>query len=971
MYDFGGFTYIRRQRDSIISFTKYNINCESKTLDTKNNISHKITTEESPTMTAIQLKTLFRANPVPTYIWQKVEKDFKLIDYNEAAALITKGKIKNYIGIKASELYNDMPDVLSEFSRCFTQKATLERNANYKYQSTGESKHLAVKYVYAPPDLIIVLTRDISNWHRTDIALKESENKYQTFIEKTEDGIIIAQYEPVQIVFASPAMAEITGYSIEELKSLKPHGIKQLIHPEDLNSFAFNYKKQLSENQLPLHLEFRGIKKDGFQIWLSVSFSKITYEAKPCVLTIFKDVTEREQAKEKLKKINQCFLNFGSDSNENINKITTLCGELMGGVCALYNRLDQGLLCSKGQWHTPPGYNPVNKPEGHICYDVIKEGSNYIWELRNLHKTKYQKTDPNVIKYKFRTYIGRAVKCGKQVVGSICVVYDKDFVLTPSDREIFGIIVSAIAVEEERLQADNFMRTQRDLAIQLAYTNNLDAGLRLSLETAIQISEMDRGAIYLINDSSSAFDLKAHIGYPSDFVEKISHYEADSANVKIVLKGKPIYTQRKKLNVPLSDFEKRENVSALAVIPINYKEKIIGCMIVGSEIREEIPVFSRNALEMITAEIGSVIAHLKAEQSLQESQETTRALLDASPDIEFLLKPDTTIIALNEAAALSLGKSVDKLVGTSPTDLLPPEVLKYRKARLNEAIQTRKPVHFEDEKEGKYFETTFYPIMDKNEKVYRVAVYARNITEQKNATKEKERFLKKLTETEKLTTLGQIAAAIAHEINNPLDIITTKLYLLEKSLKKNNTSLISQEYINKIKNQVIRLTNLTKDILKYAKPVSIVFKPVDLHTLIQDVIEQSSAYINDLTEIKMNFDINIGIIKGDAIGLEIVFKNIILNALEARENKIKLSIATKLINNRQVKIIFKDTGSGISEKNMDKLFEAFYTTKQQSGGTGLGLTITQKIVEKHKGTIKIVSVPQKGTTVTIQLPIEQ
>ena len=384
---------------------------------TKNNISHQITTEDLSHLTANQLKALFRAIPVPTYIWQRIEKNFKLINYNEAALSITNGFVKDYIGIKASELYRDIPNVFNELSKCYKKKVTIERTMPYLYKSTGKKKQLSVKYSYISPDLVMVFTKDISEWQITETALKESENKYQAFIEKTQDGIIIVQDDPVQIVFASPAMAEITGYSVEELKSFKSDKINKLIHPEDLKTFKHNFKKQFSENQPLLHLVFRGIKKDDSQIWLSISFSKINYGSNSCVLAIFKDITEHQRTKKQLAEVNKCLLSFGNDSNENINKLTAVCGELMGGLCALYNRLDRGMLCSIGKWHTPPDFNPADKPEDCICYDVIKEGSDRLWVVRNLPETKYVKTDPNVIKYKLMTYIGNAVKRDKEAVG--------------------------------------------------------------------------------------------------------------------------------------------------------------------------------------------------------------------------------------------------------------------------------------------------------------------------------------------------------------------------------------------------------------------------------------------------------------------------------------------------------------------------------------------------------------------------
>jgi len=161
-----------------------------------------------------------------------------------------------------------------------------------------------------------------------------------------------------------------------------------------------------------------------------------------------------EQAQRRLEKMNECFLSFGSSPDENVNCLTALCGELLGATCALYNRLDNGLLCALGQWQTPADYNAMDKPEGHICYDVILQGGDQIVLVRDLPHSKYATSDPNVGRYKLQTYLGKAVRCNGTNVGSLCVVYQEDRVPTEEDKKLMGIIAAALAVEEERKRAE-------------------------------------------------------------------------------------------------------------------------------------------------------------------------------------------------------------------------------------------------------------------------------------------------------------------------------------------------------------------------------------------------------------------------------------------------------------------------------------------------------------------------------------
>ncbi|MFA5389641.1 MAG: diguanylate cyclase [Candidatus Omnitrophota bacterium] len=154
-------------------------------------------------------------------------------------------------------------------------------------------------------------------------------------------------------------------------------------------------------------------------------------------------------------KLTQCFLSFSNDPVKNINSLVALCGDLMGATCALYNRLDKDILCSAGKWNTPLDYVPVDKAEGHICYDAIRNATDEIVLIRQLQDTPYVNSDPNVKKYGLQTYIGRAVKFNNEYKGVLCVVYQRDYVPTSEEERLMGIIASAIAVEEERRKSQN------------------------------------------------------------------------------------------------------------------------------------------------------------------------------------------------------------------------------------------------------------------------------------------------------------------------------------------------------------------------------------------------------------------------------------------------------------------------------------------------------------------------------------
>ncbi len=170
----------------------------------------------------------------------------------------------------------------------------------------------------------------------------------------------------------------------------------------------------------------------------------------------------RRRNDDRLASLMDCFLGFGADPVENINRLAATCGQLLGATCALYNRMERGMLCSLGQWNTPPDFNPLDKPDGHICYDVIQQASDEVLVVRNLQETPYVRTDPNVLPYRLQTYIGKAVIFGGKSVGSLCAVFQRDYVPDEDDKKLLGTIAKAISVEEERQRATEALRESNE-----------------------------------------------------------------------------------------------------------------------------------------------------------------------------------------------------------------------------------------------------------------------------------------------------------------------------------------------------------------------------------------------------------------------------------------------------------------------------------------------------------------------------
>lgn len=169
--------------------------------------------EESQNRMATEemLRAQYKGMPVPTYSWKWNGDDFVLVDYNDAAIEITKGGIKDFIGKSAREMYAEMPEVLEEFRRCFTEKTSIRREMFYTLKTTGEARHLTVTYVYVPPDLVMVHTEDITERRKAEIALAESEERYRSLVESGRESIFTIDRHGTFLFMNGIAAARLGG----------------------------------------------------------------------------------------------------------------------------------------------------------------------------------------------------------------------------------------------------------------------------------------------------------------------------------------------------------------------------------------------------------------------------------------------------------------------------------------------------------------------------------------------------------------------------------------------------------------------------------------------------------------------------------------------------------------------------------------------------------------------------------------
>ena len=224
-------------------------------------------------------------------------------------------------------------------------------------------------------------------------------------------------------------------------------------------------------------------------------------------------------------------------------------------------------------------------------------------------------------------------------------------------------------------------------------------------------------------------------------------------------------------------------------------------------------------------------------------------------------------------------------------------------------------------------------------------------------------------ESERIDSIVRLAAGVAHELGNPLNSLTIHLQLIERKLKKlakqpDATKLT--ESLQVCQGEVERLDGIITHFLKAIRPQKLELNELDLLGLVEDVLRVQEAELsNRKLEVKVEVNDDLPIILGDRDQIKQAFFNLIKNAMEAMQPSGSLRILARC-DDDFVYLQFVDNGSGISEEDLSKVFQAYYTTKEE--GHGLGMMIVERIMREHGGHINIESRKEAGTAITLQFP---
>jgi two-component system NtrC family sensor kinase len=232
-----------------------------------------------------------------------------------------------------------------------------------------------------------------------------------------------------------------------------------------------------------------------------------------------------------------------------------------------------------------------------------------------------------------------------------------------------------------------------------------------------------------------------------------------------------------------------------------------------------------------------------------------------------------------------------------------------------------------------------------------------------------QRTQQELLHKDRLASMGQLAAGVAHEINNPLGTILLYSDVLYKELPADDPRRVD---LKMIIDETHRCKTIVADLLNFARQHEVMTKVMNLHDLLDEVLKGLAKQSKlEGIQVEKKYDTDLPFIMADPDQLRQVFIILLDNAAEAIETSGTITICTRPLDEHWVEIRISDTGCGIAEENLNKVFTPFFTTKPLGQGTGLGLSIAYGIIKMHRGQINMQSKQGEGTTVTITLPMRQ
>jgi len=523
-------------------------------------------------------------------------------------------------------------------------------------------------------------------------------------------------------------------------------------------------------------------------------------------------------------------------------------------------------------------------------------------------------------------------------------------------------------IENELIRKYTELTVLNNISARVNQSLDLEEILNFAINELQNIVGNDKGiCIYLLDRKKNELVFTAQTGYAEEFFKRLSRLKIEEGLVGSVVKAKtplayddyPHYPQALKPVV-----EDAKIKSAMSV-PLLAKDQIVGALSIASKIPYHFTAEEINLMTLIGNYIGVAVENAQLLVEVKESERKYRTLVEDIND-GYVICQSGRVVFANNAFLTMYGYEQEDVLGCDfqeffSTECSQPIEKMYQDWTASKGI----PRHLEflrRHRDGTELPTELkVDFVEYDGRPAMIGIF-RDISERK-------KMEQRVRESERLASIGQLAAAIAHEIRNPLSAIKMNIQILSRNL---NLREFDKRRLEIADGEIKRLERIVGDVLDFARPLrmnkaldnvnDVLRKCLDL--LHDGIVHKDVQVVRKMSRDLKNFPV-------DSEMLEQAFLNIILNALDAMPGGGVLKIVTRKAEYRgrkMARIEFKDSGTGMNQEQLAKAFDPFYTTK--TTGVGLGLSTVKKIIEAHEGIIEIESQVAQGSTFRILLPLE-
>lgn len=460
--------------------------------------------------------------------------------------------------------------------------------------------------------------------------------------------------------------------------------------------------------------------------------------------------------------------------------------------------------------------------------------------------------------------------------------------------------------------------------------------------------------------------------------ENITYSLAGSPCVNVVETGFCIYPEKVQQKFPRDTL--LVDMEAESYIGTPLKDafgKPIGVLVLIDDKTFRQVDYAEFLLTVLAIPTAAEIYSLRAEEEIREHRDEWEKSFNAIEDMVTIQDKDMRIARANNAAASYVGVGAEQLVGkfcyevfrgkTSPCQNCP-EMLTLDDKQNHSGI-------IEHKNTGKVFLVSTSAILDENDHVKNIVHVAKDITFQKDLEEE-------LYQARKMEAIGTLAGGIAHDFNNILTGVLGSAELLKDDISRNKVT--STEKIDYVIKGALRARDLVSQILTFSRKSIQQPLPLKSHLIVNESLKLLRSTLPSSVEINQVIDKECGMIVADPTKLQQVLMNLCTNALQAMDNEKGVLTVTlrcreltrhDLLSEKKIKpgqfveLAVSDTGHGIEQKNIKRIFEPYFTTRGMGRGTGLGLALVHGVVRDHDGLIKVESIPGQGSTFRIYFPV--